>query len=142
MWIANKNLPSFWKLNYRWLKDGRLIFILILKTRLVWWIKNKDIIPVDTRHRFNVYKTSYRHLVDVETTSCVYWDYIRIRYSSLLLMSRTPPGTLKSRGGLTTTCLKLMKLEVLMSWLILWHIYVSGWKIKLRRTFKQLCWKT
>ena len=36
MWVTNKNLPSFWKLNYRWLKDGRLIFILILtqdKTR-------------------------------------------------------------------------------------------------------------
>ena len=25
--------------------------------------------PVDTRRRFNVYKTS----IDVETTSCVYW---------------------------------------------------------------------
>ena len=33
--------------------------------------------PVDTRRRFNVYKTSatsYRHLIDVEMMSCVYWD--------------------------------------------------------------------
>ena len=30
--------------------------------------------PVNTRLRFNVYKTSYRRLTDVETTSCVYWD--------------------------------------------------------------------
>ena len=29
--------------------------------------------PVDTRRRFNVYTTSYRHRIDVETTSCVYW---------------------------------------------------------------------
>ena len=32
--------------------------------------------PVDTRCRFNVYDTSMRHyrrLIDVETTSCVYW---------------------------------------------------------------------
>ena len=29
--------------------------------------------PVDTRRRFNVYKTSYRRLIDAETTSCVYW---------------------------------------------------------------------
>ena len=34
------------------------------------------IFPVDTRRRFNVYKTSptsYRRLIDVETTSRVYW---------------------------------------------------------------------
>ena len=33
--------------------------------------------PVDTRRRFNVYKTlptSHRRLTDVETTSCVYWE--------------------------------------------------------------------
>ena len=40
--------------------------------------KNKfSNIPVDTRCRFNVYTTSptsYRRLIDVETTSCVYWD--------------------------------------------------------------------
>ena len=33
--------------------------------------------PVDTRRRFNVYKTSptlYRRLIDVETMSCVYWE--------------------------------------------------------------------
>ena len=31
--------------------------------------------PVDIRRRFNVYKssTSYRRLIDIETTSCVYW---------------------------------------------------------------------
>ena len=29
---------------------------------------------VDTRRRFNVYKTSYRRLTDAETTSCVYWE--------------------------------------------------------------------
>ena len=40
--------------------------------------KNKfSNIPVDTRRRFNVYTTSPtadRRLIDVETTSCVYWD--------------------------------------------------------------------
>ena len=30
---------------------------------------------VDTRRRFNVYKKSYRRLIDVETTSCAYWEY-------------------------------------------------------------------
>ena len=30
-------------------------------------------IPVDTRSRFNVYKTSIRRRIDIETTSCVYW---------------------------------------------------------------------
>ena len=33
--------------------------------------------PSRTLHCFNVYKTSltsYRRLIDVETTSCVYWD--------------------------------------------------------------------
>ena len=33
--------------------------------------------PVDTRRRFNVYttsETSYRRLIDVKTTSCVYWE--------------------------------------------------------------------
>ena len=40
--------------------------------------------PVDTRHRFNVYKTSltsHRRLIDVETTSCVYW-YPLSRFNS------------------------------------------------------------
>ena len=32
--------------------------------------------PVDTRRRLNVYKTSYRRLIDVETTSCVYWGSV------------------------------------------------------------------
>ena len=42
---------------------------------------SENVIPVVTRHRFNVYKTfyttppaSYRRLIDVETTSYVYWD--------------------------------------------------------------------
>ena len=36
--------------------------------------------PVDTRRRFNVYRrlydvaTSYRRLIDIEKTSCVYWE--------------------------------------------------------------------
>ena len=38
---------------------------------LVW------IIPVDTQRRFNVYKTSYRRLIDVETKSCVYRDWFK-----------------------------------------------------------------
>ena len=38
---------------------------------LVW------IIPVDTRSRFNVYKTLYKRLIDVETKSCVYWDWLK-----------------------------------------------------------------
>ena len=29
--------------------------------------------PVDTRRRFNVYKTLYSRLIDVETTPYVYW---------------------------------------------------------------------
>ena len=36
-------------------------------------------IPANTRHRFNVYKTSILRLIDVETTSCVYWDEGRNR---------------------------------------------------------------
>ena len=39
----------------------------------------KKSIPVDTRRRFNVYKTSIRRRrrrIDVETTPCVYWDII------------------------------------------------------------------
>ena len=37
----------------------------------------KFAIPVDTQRCFNVYKTSIRRcrrLIDVETTSCVYWN--------------------------------------------------------------------
>ena len=37
----------------------------------------KETTPVDTRRRFNVYKTSIRRkrrLIDVETKSCIYWD--------------------------------------------------------------------
>ena len=30
--------------------------------------------PVDTRRRFNVYKTSIRRLIEVETASCAYWE--------------------------------------------------------------------
>ena len=30
--------------------------------------------PVDTRPRFNVCKTSIRRLIDIEMTSCVYWE--------------------------------------------------------------------
>ena len=30
--------------------------------------------PIDTRRRFNVYKTSIQRLIDVETTSCAYWE--------------------------------------------------------------------
>ena len=35
-------------------------------------ISQKQGSPVDTQRRFNVYK-SYRRLIDVGTTSCVYW---------------------------------------------------------------------
>ena len=34
---------------------------------------------VDTRHPFNVYKTSIRrrrHLIDAQTTLCVYWNFL------------------------------------------------------------------
>ena len=37
------------------------------------------IIAVDTRRRFNVYKTSVRRLIVVGTTSCVSWDSSRQR---------------------------------------------------------------
>ena len=36
---------------------------------------------VDTRRHFNVYTTSHRRLIDVETTSCVYW--VKEKASSL-----------------------------------------------------------
>ena len=36
--------------------------------------------PVDTRRRFNVYTTSYRRLIDVETTSCVYWEGCKLDF--------------------------------------------------------------
>ena len=36
-------------------------------------IISRSIDPVDTRRRFNVYTTSIRRRIDVETTSCVYW---------------------------------------------------------------------
>ena len=37
--------------------------------------------PIDTRSRFNVYKASIRRLrrlIDVETTSCVYWEGLEL----------------------------------------------------------------
>ena len=40
---------------------------------------------VDTRCRFNVYKasaTSYKRLIDVETTSCVYWECYQSKVST------------------------------------------------------------
>ena len=36
---------------------------------------------VDTRRHFNVYTTSHRRLIDVETTLCVYW--VKEKASSL-----------------------------------------------------------
>ena len=39
-------------------------------------IFSEHLFPIDTRRRFNVYKTSIRRrrrLIDVEMTSCVYW---------------------------------------------------------------------
>ena len=33
-------------------------------------------ITFDTRRRFNVHKTFIRRLIDVELTSCVYWDML------------------------------------------------------------------
>ena len=56
-----------------------------------YWLEN---IPVDTGRRFNVYKTSIRRrrrLIEVETTSCVYWGisqthiYLRLLSSILTL---------------------------------------------------------
>ena len=53
-------------------------------TKKVVFYEQEPPIPVDTRRRFNVYEgsrgvyeasaTSYRRLIDAETTSCVYWD--------------------------------------------------------------------
>ena len=37
---------------------------------------NDGYIPVDTRRRFNVYTTFIRRRIDVEATSCVYWDVL------------------------------------------------------------------
>ena len=41
-------------------------------------MRNPTSIPVDTRRRFNVHKTSatsYRRLMDVKTMPCVYWEH-------------------------------------------------------------------
>ena len=41
-------------------------------------MRNPTSIPVDTRRRFNVHKTSatsYKRLIDVKTMSCVYWEH-------------------------------------------------------------------
>ena len=47
---------------------------LYYKTRLPLTILDIQYLnPVDTRRRFNVY-TTYRRRIDVETTSCVYWE--------------------------------------------------------------------
>ena len=40
-------------------------------------------ISIDTRSCFNIYKTSIR-LIDVETMSCVYWDYGLVSYVTAL----------------------------------------------------------
>ena len=51
-------------------------------TCLLFW---KCSFPVDTQRRFNVYKTSIRRrqrLIDVETTSCVYWVWVLLVYST------------------------------------------------------------
>ena len=47
---------------------------------------SESIYPVDTQSRFSVYKmfyTSYRRLIDVETTSYVYWIAILLFASDL-----------------------------------------------------------
>ena len=54
-------------------------------------------IPVDTRRRFNVYKTSIRRrrrLIDVEMTSCVYWDILKQRKPLVLVLYAETAGTL------------------------------------------------
>ena len=45
--------------------------------------------PVDTRRRFNVYKTSIRRRrrrIDVETTSCVHWVFMFISLNRLVVL--------------------------------------------------------
>ena len=46
-------------------------------------------IPVDTRRRFNVYKTSYRPLLDVETTLYVYWNTTQEQFMNILNLNWT-----------------------------------------------------
>ena len=45
--------------------------------------KQNGTAPVDTRRRFNVDTTSYdvvQHRIDIETTSCVYWDWVLLQH--------------------------------------------------------------
>ena len=69
-------------LKLRMYSQSLLFRVKILYT-ILKWVKHFErfsldylpSIPVEKRRRFNVYKTSYRRLIDVETTSCVYWDF-------------------------------------------------------------------
>ena len=45
-------------------------------------------IPLDTRRRFNVYTTSIRRRIDVEMTSCVYWDISKSKDNQAMRLCR------------------------------------------------------
>ena len=76
------------------------------------FLSNFHLNSVDTRRRFSVYKTSIRHrrhLVDAETTSCVYWEEneIRILNKKIIIKKRviiiTTSGQTSTTNGQTST---------------------------------------
>ena len=71
-----RNSNQFTSLNPHSLFLRQFWFLVLKKIRKLLYV-----IPVDTRRRFNVYKTSIRRRrrrIDVETTSCVYWDIAKL----------------------------------------------------------------
>ena len=73
--------------------------------------------PVDTRRRFNVYKTSptsYRRLINVETTSCVYW--VRNHLNTILLkMPKIEINFRNSKSEVWIVWLEVPKNEIVQS---------------------------
>ena len=80
---------SFFSFPYNWTQFFTALKSLTLCSNFHYNLL--DSFPVDTRRRFNVYKTlstSYRRLIDFETTLCVYWfqlGHYSVRYFKSLL---------------------------------------------------------
>ena len=53
---------------------------MLVQLHVAHWIiiRSVGLNPLNTRRLFNVYKTSNRCLIDVETTSCVYWETLKL----------------------------------------------------------------
>ena len=73
--------------------------------------------PIDTRRRFNVYKTSptsYRRLINVESTSCVYW--VRNHLNTILLkMPKIEINFRNSKSEVWIVSLEVPKNEIVQS---------------------------